>query len=70
MSTNFLVDFAVFNLFGLMAGMDWMVAFSAATFLAMMTSHCAAGIAERRFRIKTRRVKANHDALPANRHRR
>lgn len=64
-SSNFFVDFAFFNIIGLLAGLDWMVAFSAATFLAMATSHFAAGAAERRFRLKAQRAKPNHDALPA-----
>lgn len=70
MSSNFFVDFAVFNVLGLLAGLDWMLAFSLATLVAIVTSHFAFGAAERRFRLKVRSTKPNHHALPAYRDRR
>ena len=39
MQFNFFVDFATFNAIGLLAGFDFMLVFSIATFLAMLTRY-------------------------------
>ncbi|WP_306120007.1 MULTISPECIES: hypothetical protein [unclassified Roseitalea] len=65
MSSNFFVDFALFNILGLLAGLDWMIAFSAATFLAMITRHFQLALDERRLR--EQRVRPNFEGLPAYR---
>ena len=65
MNNNFFVDFSVFFVLGLLAGVEWMLAFSIATFLAMMTRLFQMRFEERRMVMRAQRVRANRDALPA-----
>ena len=65
MSSNFFVDFTLFNFLGVMAGADWMIAFSAATFLALLTRKFHGYVAYRQMRAQIRSDKPNYRALPA-----
>ena len=64
-STNFFVDFAAFNALGLMSGANWMVVFSIATFLALITRHFQNRLMERPARARGHKEKPDFSALPA-----
>jgi hypothetical protein len=69
MSANFLIDFSLFQFLGVLAGLDWQIAFILATGLAMITRYGTMWLAHHRIRLYGVRQRANHDALPANRSR-
>lgn len=64
-STNFFVDFAFFNVLGYLGGAHWMVVFSVATFLALITRHLHNRAMHRPVRVRTSREKPDFSALPA-----
>jgi len=64
-STNFFVDFALFNVLGYLGGAHWMVAFSVATFLALITRHLHNRAMHRPMRVRASRDKPDFSALPA-----
>lgn len=65
MSSNFFIDFAAFNFLGYMAGFDWMVVFSAATFLALLTRQFQSRLTHRAVLTRVSRKKGNFRGLPA-----
>ncbi|MBO6637012.1 MAG: hypothetical protein JJ920_08800 [Roseitalea sp.] len=64
-STNFFVDFTLFNVLGYLGGVDWMVAFSVATFLALITRHLHSRAMHRPASVQASRDKPDFSALPA-----
>ena len=66
-SIYFFIDFTLFIVLGLMAGLDWMVAFSVATFVALMTQCLQGGLSGKPAEARVRRH-PNHRGLPAFRH--
>lgn len=64
-SSNFFVDFTAFNFLGVIAGLEWMVAFSLATFLAMVTKHFHSRLMHRPVPARARRKNGDLRALPA-----
>ncbi|MCR9123925.1 MAG: hypothetical protein NXH91_16800 [Phyllobacteriaceae bacterium] len=64
-STNFFVDFTLFNVLGYLGGAHWMVAFSVATFLALITRHLHNRAMHKPVRVRASRDKPDFGALPA-----
>ncbi|MEM1377871.1 MAG: hypothetical protein AAGG69_10835 [Pseudomonadota bacterium] len=64
MQTNFFVDFTAFGALGIFAGIDFMIAFSLATFLAMATRYFTV-LPARIFARRDDTKKGDHSALPA-----
>lgn len=65
MSSNFFVDFTAFFFLGTVAGLDWMIAFSAATFMALLTSRFQSRLTHRPVPARARRRRGDLRALPA-----
>ena len=66
MSSNFLVDFTAFHVFGLMGGLDFMTAFILATALAMITRHFDMILLHRVLQARiVRKEGEGHRGLPA-----
>lgn len=65
MSSFFFVDFTAFLFLGVITGLDWMIAFSIATFLALATSRVQSRLTHRPAPVRVRRARGDLRALPA-----
>lgn len=68
MSSYFFVDFTAFVFLGVVTGLDWMIAFSVATFLALATSRFQSRLPHRPAPVRARGRRGDMGALPAFRH--